>query len=129
MVRSLSISDSFVSGDCGHRRCSSHGRFPAGKRRKQGSDVEPGKTSFKVKEKNGGTSGISFSYRVMAHRVHYQEFRFGFDPKFGDTDTRSQFKDQVARPIESADYYKMYGDIIEKEKAQKAKAQLEKTKK
>ncbi len=91
----------------------------------KGLYVEPGQTSFTVKEKSGGTSDVSFSYKVMAHRVHYQDFRFGFDPKWGDTDTRPQFKDETVRPIEPTDYYKLYGPQIEREKASKAKYLLE----
>jgi hypothetical protein len=34
---------------------------------------------FTVKEKNGGTSNIEFSYRVMAKRRFYQDQRFGVD--------------------------------------------------
>ncbi len=34
---------------------------------------------FRVKEKNGGTSNIEFSYRVMAKRRFYQDQRFGVD--------------------------------------------------
>lgn len=34
---------------------------------------------FTVKEKNGGTSNIEFSYRIMAKRRFYQNQRFGVD--------------------------------------------------
>lgn len=34
---------------------------------------------FTVKEKNGGTSNIEFSYRIMAKRRFYQDQRFGVD--------------------------------------------------
>lgn len=34
---------------------------------------------FTVKEKNGGNSNISFSYRIMAKRRFYQDHRFGVD--------------------------------------------------
>lgn len=34
---------------------------------------------FTVKEKNGGTSNIEFSYRIMAKRRFYQDHRFGVD--------------------------------------------------
>jgi hypothetical protein len=43
---------------------------------------------FTVKEKNGGTSNISFSYRIMAKRLHFQDHRFGNDPVWGAGDTR-----------------------------------------
>lgn len=50
--------------------------------------VVPGTTSFVVKEKNGGTSNVNFSYRVMAKRVHFQDHRYGNDPVWGEGDTR-----------------------------------------
>jgi hypothetical protein len=50
--------------------------------------VTPGTTSFKVKERAGGTSNVSFSYRIMAKRVHFQDHRFGNDPMWGPGDTR-----------------------------------------
>jgi hypothetical protein len=50
--------------------------------------VEPGTTSFKVKERAGGTSNVSFSYRIMAKRIHFQDHRFGNDPVWGPGDTR-----------------------------------------
>jgi hypothetical protein len=34
---------------------------------------------FTVKEKNGGNSNISFSYRIMAKRRFYQDVKFGVD--------------------------------------------------
>ena len=51
--------------------------------------VTPGSTSFKVKERNNGTSNADFSYRVMAKRVHFQDHRFGNDPVWGPGDTRT----------------------------------------
>ncbi|RZJ71989.1 hypothetical protein [Flavobacterium sp.] len=41
---------------------------------------------FTVKEKNGGTSNIDFSYRIMGKRRFYQNQRFGVDSQqpFGD---------------------------------------------
>ena len=46
------------------------------------------KTSFKVKERNNGTSNAEFSYKIMAKRVHFQDHRFGNDPVWGPGDTR-----------------------------------------
>jgi hypothetical protein len=42
--------------------------------------VVPGATGFEVHELNGGTANISFSYRVSAKRLNYEDFRFGADP-------------------------------------------------
>lgn len=50
--------------------------------------VTPGTNSFKVKERNNGTSNVNFSYRVMAKRVNFQDHRFGSDPVWGAGDTR-----------------------------------------
>jgi len=50
--------------------------------------VIPGKDGFTVKEKNQGTSNITFSYRIMAKRLHFQDHRFGNDPLWGEGDTR-----------------------------------------
>jgi hypothetical protein len=50
--------------------------------------VQPGTTSFTVKEKNGGNSNTPFSYRVMAKRLHFQDHRYGNDPLWGAGDTR-----------------------------------------
>ncbi len=50
--------------------------------------VTPGTTSFKVKERNSGNSNASFSYRIMAKRIHFQDHRFGNDPVWGPGDTR-----------------------------------------
>lgn len=44
--------------------------------------------SFTVKERNNGNSNASFSYRVMAKRVNFQDHRFGNDPVWGPGDTR-----------------------------------------
>lgn len=40
---------------------------------------DPDGKGFTVKEKNGGTSNIEFSYRIMAKRRFYQDQRFGVD--------------------------------------------------
>ncbi len=62
----------------------------------KGLYVIPGKDGFIVKEKQGGTSNISFSYRIMAKRLHFQDHRFGNDPIWGDGDTRKY--NQYATP-------------------------------
>jgi len=59
--------------------------------------VIPGKDGFIVKEKNGGQSNISFSYRIMAKRLHFQDHRFGSDPIWGNGDTR-QYNRYVPPP-------------------------------
>jgi hypothetical protein len=58
--------------------------------------VVPGPDGFIVKEKNGGTSNITFSYRIMAKRLHFQDHRFGNDPLWGPGDTRKY--NQYATP-------------------------------
>lgn len=50
--------------------------------------VIKGTTGFTVKEKNGGHSNVSFSYRISAKRVHFQDHRYGNDPVWGPGDTR-----------------------------------------
>lgn len=60
--------------------------------------VTPGTTSFKVKERNNGSSNASFSYRVMAKRVHFQDHRFGNDPVWGPGDTR-QYSEYSQPPL------------------------------
>jgi hypothetical protein len=60
--------------------------------------VTPGTNSFKVKEKNKGTSNSSFSYRVMAKRVNFQDHRFGSDPVWGPGDTR-QYSEYSQPPL------------------------------
>jgi hypothetical protein len=64
--------------------------------------VEPGTTSFKVKEKANGKSNVNFSYRIMAKRVHFQDHRFGNDPVWGEGDTR-RFSQYSTPP--SIDYH------------------------
>lgn len=63
--------------------------------------VIPGTTSFTVKEKRNGASNISFSYRIMAKRVNFQDHRYGNDPVWGAGDTRPYM--QYATPP-STDY-------------------------
>lgn len=49
---------------------------------------------FTVKEKNSGTSSISFSYRIMGKRRFYQNQRFGVDANQPFEDNLSKAKDQ-----------------------------------
>jgi hypothetical protein len=48
---------------------------------------------FVVKEIQGGTSDIEFSYRIIAKRNNYQDHRFGCDwmQPFGDNRAKSQY--------------------------------------
>lgn len=62
-----------------------------------------GKDGFVVKEKNGGTANISFSYRVLAKRVHFQDHRFGNDPVWGPGDTRQYSQYAVPPAIDYND--------------------------
>ena len=55
------------------------------------------KTRFLVKEKDGGRSNVSFSYRVMAKRRFYENWRFGYDPTFGPVNTLEKAKPQSPR--------------------------------
>jgi hypothetical protein len=66
----------------------------------KGLYVIPGKDGFVVKEKNGGTSNISFSYRIMAKRKNFQDHRFGNDPVWGEGDTRKYNQYAVPPPID-----------------------------
>ncbi len=54
---------------------------------------------FIVKEKNGGTSNITFSFRIMAKRLHFQDHRFGNDPLWGEGDTRQYNQYATPPPI------------------------------
>lgn len=58
---------------------------------------------FTVKEKNGGTSSISFSYRIMAKRLHFQDHRFGNDPVWGEGDTRKYNQYATPPPVDYAE--------------------------
>lgn len=62
--------------------------------------VIPGKDGFTVKEKNNGTSNISFTYRIMAKRLHFQNHRFGNDPMWGGGDTRKYNQYAVPPPVD-----------------------------
>ncbi len=61
--------------------------------------VIPGTTSFAVKEKNNGNSNITFSYRIMAKRVNFQDFRYGNDPVWGPGDTRAFMQYATPPPL------------------------------
>lgn len=62
--------------------------------------VIPGKTSFTVKEKNNGQSNVSFSYRVVAKRIHFQDHRYGNDPLWGEGDTRMYMQYAPPPPVD-----------------------------
>jgi hypothetical protein len=62
--------------------------------------VQPNKTSFVVKEKNGGTSNVKFSYRIMAKRLHFPDHRFGSDATWGEGDTRKYSQVAPKKPID-----------------------------
>jgi len=55
---------------------------------------------FTVKEKNGGTSNITFSFRIMAKRLHFQDHRFGNDPLWGEGDTRKYNQYATPPPVD-----------------------------
>ncbi|WP_395045336.1 hypothetical protein [Flavobacterium sp.] len=55
---------------------------------------------FTVKEKNGGTSNITFSFRIMAKRLHFQDHRFGNDPLWGEGDTRQYNQYATPPPVD-----------------------------
>jgi hypothetical protein len=62
--------------------------------------VVPGETGFTVKEKNSGTSTVTFSYRLVAKRAHFPDHRFGSDPVWGPGDTRQYSERAPKRPID-----------------------------
>jgi hypothetical protein len=62
--------------------------------------VVKGETGFTVKEKNGGNSNTSFSYRIVAKRVNFQDHRYGNDPVWGPGDTRQYMQYAPAPPID-----------------------------
>jgi hypothetical protein len=57
-------------------------------------------TGFTVKEKNGGHSNTSFSYRISAKRVNFQDHRYGNDPLWGAGDTRGYMQYAPPPPID-----------------------------
>ncbi len=61
--------------------------------------VEPGTTSFKVKELMNGSSNVSFSYRITCKRLNFQDHRFGADLTWGDGDTRGNYHYITPTPI------------------------------
>jgi len=62
--------------------------------------VVKGETGFTVKEKNGGNSNTSFSYRIVAKRVNFQDHRYGNDPVWGAGDTRSYMQYAPPPPVD-----------------------------
>jgi hypothetical protein len=62
--------------------------------------VVKGETGFTVKEKNGGRSNTSFSYRVCAKRVNFQDHRYGNDPLWGPGDTRAYMQYAPPPPVD-----------------------------
>lgn len=68
--------------------------------------VETTQNSFTVKGKAG--SGTIFFYRVMAKRLNYQDHRFGFDPTWGQGDTRNQFEYVMPRAVNGAEFMNAY---------------------
>jgi hypothetical protein len=86
--------------------------------------VEPGTTSFTVKEKQAGTSNIKFSYKVMAKRRWYEDLRFGYDPTNGPEDRTGTIKKVEPRPIEPAEFDKKVAPVINKANAAKAAANV-----
>ncbi len=65
-----------------------------------GMFVEPGTTSFTVKELGGGISNTSFSYRITCKRLNYQDHKFGSDLTWGNGDTRSNYQYVSPKPID-----------------------------
>ena len=80
--------------------------------------VIPGREGFEVREKQGGTSNISFSYRIMAKRLNFQDHRFGNDPIWGSGDTRRYSNYATPPPIDYDERVK----LSEKEKREQPKA-------
>ncbi|MBK8465608.1 MAG: hypothetical protein IPL32_07225 [Chloracidobacterium sp.] len=62
--------------------------------------VKKGTTSFTVKERNNGTSNASFSYRIIAKRLNFQDHRFGNDPVWGAGDTRRYSQYATPPPVD-----------------------------
>jgi hypothetical protein len=62
--------------------------------------VAKGETGFTVKEKNGGSSNTSFSYRIVAKRVNFQDHRYGNDPLWGPGDTRQYMQYAPPPPVD-----------------------------
>ncbi|MEI7801488.1 MAG: hypothetical protein WCI97_02465 [Bacteroidota bacterium] len=66
----------------------------------KGLYVEPGTTSFTIKELNGGTSNINCSYRITCKRLNYQDHKFGSDITWGGGDTRANYHYIQPKPID-----------------------------
>lgn len=64
--------------------------------------VIKGTTGFTVKEKNGGHSNVTFSYRISAKRVNFQDHRYGNDPLWGPGDTRQYMQYASPPPVDYA---------------------------
>jgi hypothetical protein len=64
-----------------------------------GMYVEPGTTSFKVKELGNGNSSVAFSYRITCKRMNFQDHRFGADLTQGDGDTRGNYSYITPIPV------------------------------
>lgn len=62
--------------------------------------VIKGPTGFTVKEKNGGHSNVSFSYRITAKRVNFQDHKYGCDPVWGPGDTRQYMQYAPPPPVD-----------------------------
>lgn len=75
----------------------------------KGLFVEPGASGFWVRELQGGTSNVAFSWRVSCKRLHYQDHRFGADLAWPEGDTRHQYKYVPPRPI---DYQEAYQKML-----------------
>jgi hypothetical protein len=61
-------------------------------------------TGFEVREIQGGQSDITFSYRIIAKRKHYQDHRFGCDwmqPFEDNTDKGQYIKPYTISPDET----------------------------
>jgi hypothetical protein len=81
--------------------------------------VQPGTTSFLVKERNGGHSNAPFSYKVTAKRLNFQDHRFGNDAIWGAGDTR-KFASYAAPP--PIDYERNKAFQAEQRALEKSKA-------
>jgi hypothetical protein len=62
--------------------------------------VNKGTSSFVVKEKGNGVSNASFSYRLVAKRLNFQDHRFGNDPVWGKGDTRKYMEYAYPPPVD-----------------------------
>jgi hypothetical protein len=77
----------------------------------KGLYVEPGTTSFNVKELNDGSSNVNFTYRITCKRKDYQDHRFGSDLTWGGGDTRINYHYVAPTPIDyntAVNQYKLF---------------------